>query len=136
MADQILNARTYKGLPDTFLYDLKQELAGWAVDPASGPMPEAFDRDYPQSIERTVACVGEAFWTVPAPAGGTPKIMARWAYQAPDGSTKRVEVAVPEEVRSQLAGAMLTGDAMVTAVYDATLAIVQGMLADDWGVAP
>lgn len=132
---QKLNARDYPNLPDTFLHDLKQELAGWAVDPVSGPMPEAFDRDYPQEITRPVPCVGETFWTVPAPPGGTPRIVAQWAYTMPSGATKRVEVAVPEEIRAIMAVSPApSGDEMVTAVYNSTLAIVQAMLRADWGV--
>ena len=129
-----INGREYN-LPDTFLYDLRQEAAALLVDMASdGTMPTAADRDYPQTITRTVPLKGECFWTEPAPVGGTPKIVARWAYLRPDGTTKRMDVALPEAVRSQLASATLTGDAMVSAVYDNTIASVQAALRADWGV--
>ena len=126
-----LNGREYD-LPASFKHDLKVDL-GLALEAVvPGALPAAADRDYPQEITTTVPCKGLSFRTEP---GSPPKVIATWAFQKPDGTTHRADYVVPEEIRQGLAAATLTGDAMVTGVYEATLPQVQAALNAAWGIA-
>jgi hypothetical protein len=127
---QRLNGRDYPTLPDSFLYDLKQEL-GLALEAVVPSALPAAERAFPQEITKTVGCSGVSFRTEP---GDPPKVIATWAFEKPDGTTHTMDAAVPEDMRALLAVATLSGDEMVTSIYEATLPEVLVEFNKAWGL--
>lgn len=129
----ILNGRTHPGLLPTFLEDLLVELGRAQVDPV-GPMPTAFDREFPQEFTFTRSIVAVKTRTEPGTATRPRKIFALWAFPKPDGSTAWHELQVPEQMRAQIATTQFSGDDLVTAVYEATRPEVESLFRAAWGI--
>jgi hypothetical protein len=127
-----LNGREYAGLPDSFLHDLRVELGIEAGGNPPGFLPGDFEREFTQTIELIKSIRGLGFYTLAGPA----RVIAKYAYLRPDGSLCQMDSAVPEDVRSQLGAAQLTGDQMIDAVYAATMPQVLAAFHADWGVDP
>lgn len=126
MADQILNGRTYKGIPDTFLYDLKQELFGGV--PVQEPLPSAYEREFPLTFSLTKPI---RVTHITKDADG---VVVQVAYPQPDGDVRIMDARVPQADYDRIQALTLTGEALHNEYHMAVAPAVLAQFYADWGV--